>query len=128
MSSSARCWYCPIPALQKKGSKENSIQSLNLCNSRLSTNASKLLLQTLLPPKPRMAELYHLTALSFKQCYLSLDMVAKLAGALRLNRTLVKLDLSCNGLVSDRGVLLVRALVVWICTNNRTTSHSCIST
>lgn len=43
---------------------------------------------------------YYITALNFKYCYLSFDDLLMLGTGMRLNRTLVKLDLSKNALKS----------------------------
>ena len=53
-----------------------------------------------------------LTALNLKFCFLTFEQVKKLADSLRFNKTLVKLDLSNNGMKNRVGCYLIDALVV----------------
>jgi len=53
-----------------------------------------------------------LTALNLKFCFLNFDQIKKLADCLRFNKTLVKLDLSNNGLCSPVVNYLIEALRV----------------
>ena len=55
-------------------------------------------------------ESYCLTALSLKFCFLNFFQLKRLADALRENTTLVKLDLSNNGLESGAARFVVKAL------------------
>mmetsp|Transcript_26566 Transcript_26566/g.35531 ORF Transcript_26566/g.35531 Transcript_26566/m.35531 type:complete len:227 (+) Transcript_26566:460-1140(+) len=81
-------------------------QSLNMRNSRLSKNCFDYL------SKCMMAQEYNLTALNLKFCFLTFDQIKKLSDALRYNKTLVKLDLSNNGLCSPVANYLVDSLRV----------------
>ena len=53
-----------------------------------------------------------LTALNLKFCFLTFDQIKKLADSLRFNKTLIKLDLSNNGLKSRVANYLMEALSV----------------
>lgn len=106
------------PTLFAKGGGEKSINSLNLRDSKFTLKAFTSLTQLLARPRSK-AELYHITgssfkmvALSFKHCYLTQEMVEKLASVVRLNRTLVKLDLSSNGFQCREGEAVINALKV----------------
>lgn len=55
---------------------------------------------------------FNLTALNLKFCFLTFEQIKALSDALRFNKTLVKLDLSNNGLVSPVANYLVDALRV----------------
>lgn len=68
--------------------------SLNLRNSKLTKNAFDYLARTLVNPE------FYLTALNLKFCFISFEQAMQLANILRHNKTLVKLDLSNNGLKS----------------------------
>lgn len=59
----------------------------------------------------KLKEPYHITGLSFKYCFLKGVMIKQLAKILESNRTLVKLDLSCNGLSSIMGNELIKSLI-----------------
>lgn len=55
---------------------------------------------------------YSLTALNLKFCFLTFDQIKKLADSLRYNKTLIKLDLSNNGLRSRVANYLMESLSV----------------
>ena len=79
-------------------------QSLNMRNSLMTVKATEYL------SKCMMAQDFNLTSLNLKFCFLTFDHIKKLADALRFNKTLVKLDLSNNGLCSPVANYLVDAL------------------
>ena len=81
-------------------------QSLNMRNSRLTLKSLDYLSRCM------MAQDFNLTALNLKFCFLTFDHVKKLADALRFNKTLVKLDLSNNGLCSPVANYLIDSLRV----------------
>ena len=68
--------------------------SLNMRNSALTKNATDYLFKSIASPE------YYLTALSLKFCYPTFEQVVELANGLRFNKTLVRLDMSSNGLKS----------------------------
>ena len=55
---------------------------------------------------------FNLTALNLRFCFLTFDQIKQLSDSLRYNKTLVKLDLSNNGLCSPVANYLVDALSV----------------
>ena len=80
--------------------------SLNMRNSRLSKNCFDYMGRCM-----QSAD-FCLTALNLKFCFLQFDQIKKLADSLRYNKTLVKLDLSNNGLTPRVGNYLLDALLV----------------
>jgi len=80
--------------------------SLNMRNSSLSKNCFEYM------GKCMQSTDFCLTALNLKFCFLNFDQIKKLADCLRFNKTLVKLDLSNNGLCSPVVNYLVEALRV----------------
>mmetsp|Transcript_37861 Transcript_37861/g.27873 ORF Transcript_37861/g.27873 Transcript_37861/m.27873 type:complete len:81 (+) Transcript_37861:690-932(+) len=68
--------------------------SLNMRNSQLSVPAFDYLCRSLSQPE------FYLTGLSLKFCFLTFEQILTLANSLRFNKSLVKLDLSKNGLKS----------------------------
>ncbi len=80
--------------------------SINMRNSHLTKGCFDYL------GKCMQSHDYNLTALNLKFCFLTFDQIKKLADSLRYNKTLCKLDLSNNGLVSPVVNYLVEALRV----------------
>ena len=80
--------------------------SVNMRNSRLTKNCF-----TYMGKCMKSAD-FCLTALNLKFCFLQFDQVKELGDALRYNKTLIKLDLSNNGLTPRVGKYLLDALVV----------------
>ena len=78
--------------------------SLNMRNSALSKNCFDYLGRCMVNPD------FQLTALNLKFCFLTFDQIKKLADSIRYNKTLVKLDLSNNGLVSPVANYLIESL------------------
>jgi NLR family CARD domain-containing protein 3 len=68
--------------------------ALNLRNSSLTKNSAEYLTRCLSHSD------FYLTSLNLKFCFLSFEHIQLLSNALRSNKTLVKLDLSKNGLKS----------------------------
>ena len=66
--------------------------ALNMRNSSITANGMKHICHSLEKPD------VYLIGLSFKFCYLSFNYIIELSKAIKLNNTLVKLDLSNNGL------------------------------
>ena len=66
--------------------------SMNMRNSRLNKNAFTYMSKCLTSAD------FSLTALNLKCCFLNFEQIKALSDALRFNKTLVKLDLSNNGL------------------------------
>ena len=69
----------------------------------------------LMPPKikakqTKPIELIRITGLSLENCYLTAEMLEILAKKLRINRTLVRLNLSCNGIKCVSGTQIISAL------------------
>ena len=81
-------------------------QSFNMRNSRMTVKSCEYL------SKCMMAQDFNLTALNLKFCFLTFEHIKKLADALRFNKTLIKLDLSNNGLVSPVANYLLDSLRV----------------
>ena len=52
--------------------------------------------------------------MSLRNCYLSNKMIENLAAVLQDNQTLIKLDLSANGLLCSQGSQIIRALKVMV--------------
>lgn len=69
-----------------------------------------LLPQKFKPKNPDQIELFHLSEISFKSCFLKDEMIEQLAQKLKVNRTLQKLNLSCNGLQCGIGIKIIQAL------------------
>jgi len=81
-----------------------SLRSIALVDSKVNNTA----IQTVYNALTHQA--HHITGLSFKFCFLDTRSVYLLAKALAINRTLVKLDLSNNGLSPITGVYIVKNL------------------
>ena len=81
--------------------------SLNIRNSKLSDKAFDHLCKCIDSSPPHEVAL---TGLSLKFCFLSFDHCVQLANALRFNKTLIKLDLSNNGLKSCTAAYILDAL------------------
>lgn len=58
---------------------------------------------------------YHLSALSFKFCYLDFDQILQLAEGIRFNKTIVRLDLSSNALKACTVKFFFEALLDNVC-------------
>lgn len=80
--------------------------SLNMRNSHLTKNCFDYLSKCL------QSTDFCLTALNLKFCFLQFDQVKKLADSLRFNKTLVKLDLSNNGMTPAVANYLIDSLHV----------------
>lgn len=80
--------------------------SLNMRNSRLTKNCFDYL------SKSMQHIDFNLTALNLKFCFLNFEQIKKLSDALRYNKTLVKLDLSNNGLTTGVTNYLIDSLLV----------------
>ena len=94
-----------VRVLQPK--KPPTTMSFNMRNSHLSKNCFDYLGRCM-----QNGTDYCLTALNLKFCFLTFEQIKKLADSIRFNKTLVKLDLSNNGLKSRVGCYLIAALVV----------------
>lgn len=79
--------------------------ALNMRNSSISEPAIMYLSTTLANP------LYYITALNFKFCYLTFDDIINLSNGLKFNKTVIKLDLSNNGLKACVVKFLLEALL-----------------
>ena len=66
--------------------------SLNVRNSKFTKHSTDYLSKMLINSETM------LTALCLKYCFLTFEQISSLSNALRLNKSLVKLDLSNNGL------------------------------
>lgn len=69
----------------------------------------------------------YLTGLCLKYCFLDTRSVYFLSKALEVNRTLVKLDLSCNGLSPIMGVYIVRSLKNNVTLTDLNLSKNCLN-
>lgn len=83
--------------------------NLNMRNSVVTKPAEDYLFKCISNPD------CYLTSLSLKYCFLSLEQICELSSALRFNKTLVKLDLSNNGLKSCTMKFLLDALLDNVC-------------
>jgi Ran GTPase-activating protein (RanGAP) involved in mRNA processing and transport len=81
-----------VKASKNHGVPPNCGMSLNIRNSTISTQGGNLLCKVL------QHHDYYLTALNLKFCFLSFEHIQQISSSLRTNKTLVKLDLSNNGL------------------------------
>ena len=79
--------------------------SLNMRNSTMTERAMATLNQTLRDPK------FYLVGLDLRFCYLNFDDILKLANGIKINTTLVKLDLSSNALVQCYAKFLLEELI-----------------
>ena len=79
--------------------------SLNMRNSQLTNGAMNHISQSLANPS------FYLTGLSLKFCYLSFEHLLQLANGIKFNHSLVKLDLSNNGLKPCTIKFFLEALV-----------------
>lgn len=79
--------------------------SLNLRNSTFNDKSIDYLARCL------SNQDYHLSALSLKYCYLSFEHMLTLSKAVRFNRSMVKLDLSHNGLKFATTKYLLEAMI-----------------
>lgn len=104
---------------KKSLSTKNPITSMQFRNSTFTLKSFSALTILLMPPKPKSLEINYLTAISFKNCYLNSEMINKLASVLKINRTLVKLDLSYNGLNSEQ----LNRFIEILKKDNRTLAH-----
>jgi len=93
-----------VKLLQPK--RPPTTMSLKMRNSLMTKSAFEWLGKCL------VSQEFCLTALNFKFCFLTFEMVKKLADSLRSNKTLTKLDLSNNGLCSAVTNYLLQALRV----------------
>jgi Ran GTPase-activating protein (RanGAP) involved in mRNA processing and transport len=80
------------------------IKTLALIDSRINENAITALNKLLTHPP------HYIIGLSFKYCFLDTKSLFLISQALEINRTLVKLDLSCNGLSPVMGIYIVKSL------------------
>jgi Ran GTPase-activating protein (RanGAP) involved in mRNA processing and transport len=80
--------------------------ALNMRNSTLSKHSAEYLTRCLNHTE------YYLTSLNLKFCFLSFEHIQLLSNALRSNKTLVKLDLSKNGLKSYTAKYFLDALQI----------------
>lgn len=78
--------------------------SLNMRNSTISDRALDSLCNMLCNPA------YYVTALCFKFCFLDFYQIIDLEGVIKFNKSLVKIDLSKNGLKSMTIKLFMEAL------------------
>lgn len=81
-----------------------SLRSISLVNSRISHSAMQIICNALQSPSS------YLTALNFRFSFLDTKNIFMLSKALEINRTLVKLDLSKNGLSPICGVYIMKAI------------------
>lgn len=81
-----------VKASKNHGVPPNCGFSLNIRNSTISREGGNLLCKVLTHHD------FYLTALNLKFCFLSFEHIQQISSALRTNKTLVKLDLSNNGL------------------------------
>lgn len=77
---------------------------MNLIDSRISDNAMRNVESVLLNPDA------NLLSLNFKYCFLEPKTIFILSRGLKVNRTLVQLNLSSNGLASICGIYIVKSL------------------
>lgn len=96
----------PIVQLCKSVLFNRKIKSLNLSHSKLTDLAITALCNGLKATKRPPA----LAALSLSHCYLDPRQVILLSEMLKHNRSLVKLELSYNGLISNVGRYLIESL------------------
>jgi hypothetical protein len=83
--------------------------NLNMRNSTLTKPASDYLFKAI------SNQDYYLSSLSLKFCFISFEQLVDLANALRFNKSLVKLDLSHNGLKSSVVKFLLDSLLDNVC-------------
>lgn len=69
----------------------------------------------------------YLTGLCFKYCFLDTKAVYMLSKGLEVNRCLVKLDLSCNGLAPITGVYIIRSLKNNVTLTDLNLSKNCLT-
>jgi len=81
-----------VKASKNHGVPPNYGFSLNIRNSTISREGGNMLCKIL------QHHDYYLTALNLKFCFLSFEHIQSISSALRTNKTLVKLDLSNNGM------------------------------
>ena len=69
----------------------------------------------------------HITGLCFKYCFLDTKAIYLLSKGLEVNRTLIKLDLSCNGLAPITGVYVLRSLRNNVTLTDLNLSKNCLN-
>lgn len=82
----------------------HGIRSMALVNSKISHSAMQLICNALQSPS------CYITALSFRFSFLDTKNIFMLSKSLEVNRTLVKLDLSKNGLSPISGVYIMKTI------------------
>lgn len=83
--------------------------ALNMRNSAMSVPAMNYLSQCIETPS------FYITALSFKFCYLNFEDIMQLASGIKFNKTIIKLDLSSNGMKACVAKFLLESLLDNFC-------------
>jgi Ran GTPase-activating protein (RanGAP) involved in mRNA processing and transport len=89
--------------------KRPTSMSLNMRNSSISVNAMNYLSQAI------ESSSFYITALNLKFCYLTFDDILALASGIKFNKSIVKLDLSNNGLKPCVAKFFLEALLDNFC-------------
>ena len=83
--------------------------NLNMRNSHLIKSSTDYLFKAISTPE------YYLTSLSLKFCYPTFEQIVELSNGIRFNKSLVKLDLSSNGLKTPMVKYLLESLFDNVC-------------